>query len=564
MSNQNDQAVANDSDLASLSVLASALSGRDIGVAATTGAMNSWTDGRQIFVDLNSAEKQYLQELCVQCAMLSADSFNPQILKRLLRRPKIANRYLAIEAPRALRLLRDVLPPQMTYLLADNNTLQSSSPQESLTFAEQNHVIPIAPKEFGCINAKALLANEAHAGGAAGNGQHTPHQQHKALTELADEDNQDDEDVDDFASSPVGGGGGLGKLMQKMFQNVRRLSGGGSPGADAITHWTRSGPRAAVRSVSSSTNADTVADAFGKGIGFLYPEWNMHNKRYRTDWCTVQELDPPHDAVASVEWLEGYGLRKPLAQLGMGLDRVHRQRQGDDIDIDAATEAQIDVMTGVVPDDATYIENQRIRRDLSVLILLDISGSVSQNGQNGSSVHQQQRSITAALTTVLYEIGDRVSVYAFHSLGRSAVRMVPIKRFDENLDSRVMNRLHSLKPGAYSRLGAAVRHGTTILSERSGTPRKLLVILSDGLAYDHGYEPAYGAADARQALGEARRDGVGCLCLSVGASTDPAALRRVFGSAAHASVPNASHIGSVIGPLFRTALRAAEVQRRIA
>ena len=59
---------------------------------------------------------------------------------------------------------------------------------------------------------------------------------------------------------------------------------------------------------------------------------------------------------------------------------------------------------------------------------------------------------------------------------------------------------------------------------------RLLVVLSDGLAYDHGYEPAYGAADARRALGEARRQGVGCLCLSVGASTDDEALGRVFGS----------------------------------
>jgi len=83
------------------------------------------------------------------------------------------------------------------------------------------------------------------------------------------------------------------------------------------------------------------------------------------------------------------------------------------------------------------------------------------------------------------------------------------------------------------------------------------------LAYDHGYEPVYGAADARRALAEARREGVGCLCLSIGASTDAEALRRVFGSAANATIPIPAQLGQVIGPLFRLALRSAEVRRRV-
>jgi nitric oxide reductase activation protein len=90
------------------------------------------------------------------------------------------------------------------------------------------------------------------------------------------------------------------------------------------------------------------------------------------------------------------------------------------------------------------------------------------------------------------------------------------------------------------------------------------VVLSDGLAYDHGYERAYGAADARRALTEARRRGTGCVCLTVGASTDVASLRAVFGSAAHATIGRPDQLPGVIGPLFRSALRAAEVRRRVA
>ncbi|OBI09308.1 hypothetical protein A5679_00380 [Mycobacterium scrofulaceum] len=177
-------------------------------------------------------------------------------------------------------------------------------------------------------------------------------------------------------------------------------------------------------------------------------------------------------------------------------------------------------------------------------------------------MHEQQRTAVANLAVALHDLGDRVALYAYYSQGRRAVNMVPVKRFDDRLDARVMRRLNSLEPGAYSRLGAAIRHGSAVLEARGGTSRRLLVVLSDGLAYDHGYERAYGAADARRALAEARRRGTGCVCLTIGAGTDVISLRRVFGSAAHATIARPDQLAGVIGPLFRSALRSAEVRHR--
>jgi nitric oxide reductase activation protein len=163
----------------------------------------------------------------------------------------------------------------------------------------------------------------------------------------------------------------------------------------------------------------------------------------------------------------------------------------------------------------------------------------------------------------LHDLGDRIALYAYNSQGRAAVNLVPVKRFDERLDAQTIKRLNSLEPAAYSRLGAAIRHGSAVLEDRGGTSRRLLVVLSDGLAYDHGYERDYGAADARRALTEARRRGMGAVCLTVGASTDIASLRKVFGSAAHATVGQPEGLVGVIGPLFRSAIRSAEVRRRV-
>jgi hypothetical protein len=51
--------------------------------------------------------------------------------------------------------------------------------------------------------------------------------------------------------------------------------------------------------------------------------------------------------------------------------------------------------------------------------------------------------------------------------------------------------------------------------------------------------------------------------LSVGSSTDAETLRRVFGSSAHATLPEPEQLSHVIGPLFRSAIRSADVPRRL-
>ena len=123
------------------------------------------------------------------------------------------------------------------------------------------------------------------------------------------------------------------------------------------------------------------------------------------------------------------------------------------------------------------------------------------------------------------------------------MQFVPVKRFDERLDARSRRRMNGLVPGAYTRMGAAIRHGASVLEEQGGTVGGCSWCLSDGFAYDHGYEGDYAEADAAPGArrGPPSRDG--CLCLSIGAGTDAESLRRVFGTAAHASfIPHASQL----------------------
>lgn len=543
-----------------LALLASALAGRTVAVTSGAPGECAWTDGITVFIDAEASAARQIESVTVQASLMAGGSLAPDVMRQLVRRPALARRYLTIEGQRALSANDDLLPYAVRRLIDLDMASRVNSPADSLKLAADRDIAD-PPASFGEIRARSLLSTHAAVAHAESQGAHSPRRDAKKELAGLDEDAADGEDVEDPFSSPVGGGGAIGKLLQRMLRRVRQLGGGGPPGADTPTHRSPDGVRGAGAVTSTSAAASEVDDV-DDSDGRKYPEWDFQRRRYRHDWCTVRETDPPRKG-HSFERPDVHALRRPLTRLGIGLDRSHRQTQGDDIDVDAAVEARVELLAGSAPSEAVYLDSLRRRRDLAVLVLLDISGSSSEAGTFGQTVHEQQRAVAAALTVALHDLGDRVALYAYQSQGRSAVHMLPVKRFDENLDAAVMQRLGSLTPGAYSRLGAAIRHGAAVISEKAGTSRRLLVVLSDGLAYDHGYERVYGAADARRALGEARRQGIGCLCLTIGAGTDAGELRRVFGSAAHASIPKPRLLADVIGPLFRGALRTADLRRKV-
>lgn len=557
---------ADDDRLQALGMLASALAGRPVAVAAVEPGEPSWTDGQTVFVDPSARPRENLESVAVHASLIAADSLAPDVVGALVRHPKVAKRYLTIEGHRALAANGDVLPGVLSAMADPETASRSDSPESSLSIASGKDALDDAPTRWGVIRAKKILA----AGGRAAEqvdhetAAHVPRRDSKEALEELDDGEVDDSDDPDLFTSPVGGGGFIGKWLKKMLSSSRKTGGSGSgpPGADSPTHRTNSANRGAFAVSSTATaSAEDIADIAANG--FKYPEWDADRKTYRPDWCTVREIEPRIKASAADAIDGAIGVRRPLARLGMGLHRRHRQSQGDDIDIDAAIEARVEVRAGSAPDEAVYLDSLRRRRDLSVLLLLDVSGSTAEPGTVGRTVHQQQRAVITDLTVALHDLGDRVALYAYNSQGRGAVNMLPVKRFDDHLDAGVIRRLNSLEPGAYSRLGAAIRHGSAVLETRGGTSRRLLVVVSDGLAYDHGYERAYGAADARRALTEARRRGTGCVCLTVGAGTDVGALKKVFGSTAHATIARPEQLAGIIGPLFRSAVRSAEVRRRV-
>jgi nitric oxide reductase NorD protein len=552
--------------IAHFELLASALSGRELRVVRGKPGEPCWTNGKLVYVDDTVSEREQITAILVQASLVSAGSLAPDVLRALTRRGRLAERYLAVEAHRALEANGAVLPPMMHPLIDRALAARSSSTAQSISLARSREDLPPLPPLFGTVKPKQVIAAARAAGASENEQHHVPKQQNKALEELDDND-FDDADagaaVDMFSAGGVSGV--LGRLLKRLLKSVRcREPGGGTPGTDTATHLSRGFAQRRGHGVFSHAAMAAADGVAPRGGGTTYPEWATTRKAYRRDWCTVNEIEPPATEVGETVLPDTTRLRHSLGRLALGLDQCHRRSHGDDIDIDAAIESHVQAQASSTPDENVYIASLRRRRDLSVMVLLDISGSVAEPDGFGSSVHARQRAAAAAITSTLHDLGDRTALYAYNSRGRSSVQLVPVKRFNDRFNADTMRRLHSLTPGAYSRLGAAIRHGAAVLESHGGTSRRLLIVLSDGLAYDHGYDKHYGAADARRALTEARNRGTGGLCLAFGANADEDSLERVFGTAAHATVFNHAQLTHAVSALVHSALRSAAVRRRAA
>src|SRR5690606_36294616 len=117
--------------------------------------------------------------------------------------------------------------------------------------------------------------------------------------------------------------------------------------------------------------------------------------------------------------------------------------------------------------------------------------------------------------------------------GPQQVTMRAIKDFDENYSEIIAQRIAAIEPERYTRAGAAIRHASTLLMKEPARHR-LLLLLSDGKPNDiDQYEGRYGVEDMRQAVLEAKLQGIHPFCLTVD-RTAASYLNGVFGATQYA------------------------------
>ncbi len=268
-----------------------------------------------------------------------------------------------------------------------------------------------------------------------------------------------------------------------------------------------------------SASADDLAIASGETL----PEWDWKRQALRPDHCRVVTML----ARPGAPFVPGTALRSTARQVRRRLEVLRaaprwqrRCADGEAIDLDAwvrhAADAVDDLGAAPSPrDPLVFARRTRGERSFATLLLADLSLSTDAHVNDDARVIDVIRDALYVFGEALEGTGDAFEMLGFSSVRRQHVRMQHLKAFDEAWGREVQARVGAIKPGYYTRMGAALRHATKRLALRPERQR-LLLILTDGKPNDLDvYEGRWGLEDTRHAVHEAREAGLLPFCLSI-------------------------------------------------
>ncbi len=267
-----------------------------------------------------------------------------------------------------------------------------------------------------------------------------------------------------------------------------------------------------------------------------YGEWDHMIQLERPAWATVQERRPKAgdptliDGILS-EHRRLIGRMKFIldAMQPQGVQRIRKLEDGDEIDLNAALASVIEMRMGRQPDPRIMMRSVRKTRDISVLVLLDLSHSTNDKvaGQE-HTVLDLTRSACALLADAIQKVGDPFAIHGFCSDGRHDVNYWRFKDFDQPYDELAKARLAGMQGQLSTRMGAAIRHATAALKAQRSS-KKLLLVITDGEPADVDVrDPQYLRHDTKKAVEAAARNGVTTYCMSLDPRADQY-VSRIFG-----------------------------------
>ena len=330
-------------------------------------------------------------------------------------------------------------------------------------------------------------------------------------------------------------------------------------GDDAQEIWTCS---TNMRPYEDDLSDDQISfnDMWGKepvSEPYHYQEWDYQIQLHRPDWATVYERRQPRGHVEDIQnIIDEY---RPVAHrikqiidllTPEGVQRVRNMEDGDEVDINAAIDAMIAIRMGEQPNTRITMRNVLKTRDLSVVLLLDLSESTNEP-MNGSekTVLQLTREAATLVATAIEGIGDPFAIHGFASDGRHDVQYYRFKNFNQHFDDEAKARLAGMKGGLSTRMGAALRHaGQHLLKQQE--KRKLVLMLTDGEPADiDERDPQHLRHDTKKAVEELYGNGVLTYCLTLDPHADDY-VKRIFGANNYTVIDNVDKLPEQLPTLF--------------
>ena len=288
-----------------------------------------------------------------------------------------------------------------------------------------------------------------------------------------------------------------------------------------------------------------------------YQEWDYQIQLHRPDWVTVYERRQPRGHVEDIQAIiDAY---RPVAHrikqiidllTPEGVQRVRNMEDGDEVDINAAIDAMIAIRMGEQPNTRITMRNVLKTRDLSVVLLLDLSESTNEPIQGSDkTVLQLTREASTLVATAIEGIGDPYAIHGFASDGRHDVQYYRFKDFNQNFDDESKSRLAGMKGGLSTRMGAALRHAGSHLLKQPER-RKLVLLVTDGEPADiDERDPQHLRHDTKKAVEELYSTGVLTYCLTLDANADDY-VKRIFGANNYTIIDNVDKLPEQLPTLF--------------
>jgi nitric oxide reductase NorD protein len=278
---------------------------------------------------------------------------------------------------------------------------------------------------------------------------------------------------------------------------------------------------------------------------YHYNEWDYHVQLSRPEWATVVERRQGKGNPEVMD--EILTKHKPIASRirhlidalqPQGIVRRRGYEEGEELDLNAAVRAMIDIRRGIMPDPRINIRITRHVRDLSIVLLLDLSESTNEKigglkeGEEGyedqDSILDLTRESAGLLSWAIDSIGDNFAVHGFASDGRHDVQYYRYKDFDQPYDDDAKSRLAGMKGNLSTRMGAALRHAGWHLTQQNAQKR-LVLLVTDGEPADiDERDPQYLRHDAKKAVEDLAMQGVYTYCLTLDPNADRY-VSRIFG-----------------------------------
>ncbi len=253
------------------------------------------------------------------------------------------------------------------------------------------------------------------------------------------------------------------------------------------------------------------------GEGIRLPEWDYRKSKLIEDYCLLQPmLADTVEPTALPEHLSNIArkLKKRFSILQTQRSWQRRQTFGDEIDLDAWLQNTTQPVRDINRQDyyQSQITNQR---DIACLLLADLSMSTDAMISEEKNVIDVIKDTLLLFAEAMTDAGDQFGIYGFSSVKNTQVRYHILKNFKETYNDMTRGRILATRPGFYTRMGAAIRQSTQILSMQAAKQR-LLMVISDGKPNDiDQYEGRYGIEDTRRAIIEAKKQGLQPFCVTI-------------------------------------------------